>query len=37
MIDLFLFRYYWTRALAARLVRDERGEGVISTAMAAAP
>lgn len=34
MIDMFLFRYYWTRAVAARLVRDERGEGVISAAIA---
>jgi Flp pilus assembly pilin Flp len=34
MMDMFLFRYYWTRALAARLVRDERGEGVISAAIA---
>lgn len=34
MIDLFVLRYYWTRAVAARLVRDERGEGVISAAIA---
>jgi len=34
MIDLFVFRYYFARAMAARLVRDERGEGVISAAIA---
>ena len=34
MIDLFLLRYYWTRAVVGRIVRDERGEGVISAAIA---
>jgi len=28
------FTYYWLRAQAARVVRDERGEGVISAAIA---
>lgn len=33
-MDIALQAYVWARTLAARLVRDEAGEGVISTAMA---
>jgi uncharacterized protein HemX len=34
MIDVIGFTYYWIRAAAARAVRDETGEGVISAAIA---
>lgn len=34
MFDTVLFSYLWTRAVVARALRDERGEGVISTAIA---
>ncbi len=34
MIDLLVAQYYWTRAVLGRVVRDERGEGVISAAIA---
>ena len=34
MTDAAVFTYCWLRARAARLVRDERGEGVISAAIA---
>lgn len=34
MIDTVVCTYYWSRATAARLARDERGEGVISAAIA---
>jgi Flp pilus assembly pilin Flp len=34
MIDTLLFTFLWTRAVVARTVHDERGEGVISTAIA---
>ena len=33
MIDLLVAQYYWTRAQLGRVVRDERGEGVISAAI----
>lgn len=31
--DLAVFAYYWMRTGVARIVRSERGEGVISTAL----
>ncbi|MGH9278748.1 MAG: DUF6133 family protein [Acidimicrobiales bacterium] len=34
MIDRAFFTFLWLRAHVARVVRDERGEGVISTAIA---
>lgn len=34
MIDRVFFTYLWVRAQVARAVRDERGEGVISAAIA---
>jgi len=34
MSDTILFTYAWLRAHVARVVRDERGEGVISAAIA---
>ncbi len=34
MTTPFLYTYFWIRALAGRMVRDERGEGVLSTAIA---
>lgn len=34
MIDTLVCTYYWARAMAARHARDERGEGVISAAIA---
>ncbi|MEW6154268.1 MAG: DUF6133 family protein [Actinomycetota bacterium] len=34
MADTVLFTYVWLRAQAGRAVRDERGEGVISAAIA---
>lgn len=34
MIDRFVCMYYWARAMGARIARDERGEGVISAAIA---
>lgn len=33
-MDTLLQAYVWVRTLGAGLVRDERGEGVISTAIA---
>jgi hypothetical protein len=30
-----VFTYFWIQARVARVIRDERGEGVISAAMAA--
>ncbi len=33
-MDMTLRAYVWARALAATLVKDEAGEGVISTAIA---
>ena len=33
MIDRVVFTYLWVRAQVARVVRDERGEGVISAAL----
>jgi hypothetical protein len=33
-MDVALQAYVWARTLALRLVRDEAGEGVISTAIA---
>jgi uncharacterized protein HemX len=34
MIDRLFFTYLWVRAVAARAVGDETGEGVISAAIA---
>ena len=34
MIDVLSFTYCWVHAQVARVVRDERGEGVISAAIA---
>jgi hypothetical protein len=34
MSDAVLFTYVWVRGLVAGAVRDERGEGVISAAIA---
>ncbi len=34
MIDTLVGTYYWARAMTARAIRDERGEGVISAAIA---
>ncbi|MFP5317185.1 MAG: hypothetical protein ACLGI2_02695 [Acidimicrobiia bacterium] len=34
MIDTVRFTYIWLRMTAGRAVRDERGEGVISAAIA---
>lgn len=34
MIDRLFFAYLWVRAVAARAVGDETGEGVISAAIA---
>jgi hypothetical protein len=34
MTQAVLFTYWWMRARAAGVVRDERGEGVISAAIA---
>ena len=34
MTSAMSFTYYWLRAQVARVVRDERGEGVISAAIA---
>ena len=34
MSDAFVFTYHWLRAQISRVVPDERGEGVISTAIA---
>ena len=34
MSDAVLFTYIWVRGLVAGAVRDERGEGVISAAIA---
>jgi hypothetical protein len=34
MSDALLFAYCWIRTLPSRIVRDERGEGVISAAIA---
>ncbi|HVL28115.1 MAG TPA: hypothetical protein VM390_08200 [Acidimicrobiales bacterium] len=34
MIDRVLFTYVWLRMTVGRAVRDERGEGVISAAIA---
>jgi hypothetical protein len=36
-MDTALRAYVWARTVAVALRRDQRGEGVISTAMAAAP
>lgn len=36
-MDLVLRAYVWGRTLPTAFRRDEAGEGVISTAMAAAP
>jgi hypothetical protein len=33
MFDTISFTYVWARARVARVVRDERGEGVISAAL----
>ena len=33
-MDIALQAYVWARAMTLRLVRDEAGEGVISTAIA---
>lgn len=33
MFDTMFFRYVWLRAQVGRVVRDERGEGVISAAL----
>ncbi|MGH9226648.1 MAG: hypothetical protein ACRD2W_23320 [Acidimicrobiales bacterium] len=34
MTDTVVYAYCWSRAQVARAVRDERGEGVISAAIA---
>ncbi|MCA1671938.1 MAG: hypothetical protein LC799_06940 [Actinobacteria bacterium] len=34
MTNTIVFAYCWTRARLARVIRDERGEGVISAAIA---
>ncbi len=34
MLSAIAFTYYWIRAGVSRVVRDERGEGVISAAIA---
>ncbi|MFN2505355.1 MAG: hypothetical protein ABR540_14215 [Acidimicrobiales bacterium] len=34
MTNAAVFAYCWTRGLLARVIRDERGEGVISAAIA---